>query len=58
MSLLKRATPVLGTLYLLYLASRPPPLRWLGVACLAVVLPLIAGWLLGNLAGIGPWAEE
>ncbi|WP_225333201.1 hypothetical protein [Halomicrobium urmianum] len=46
-----------GTLYLVWLALRPPPARWVGLACLAVVVPLVIGWLLGNLAGVGPWAD-
>jgi hypothetical protein len=58
MSLLQRALPLVGTLYLFYLALQPPPLRWIGLICLAVVTPLIIGWLLGNLAGIGPWASD
>lgn len=46
-----------GTLYLGYLATRPPPVRWVGLACLVVVVPLVAGWLLGTVAGVGPWAD-
>jgi hypothetical protein len=52
-----RLVPVLGTIYLVYLASQPPPARWVGLGCLAIVAPLAAGWLLGRFAGIGPWAE-
>ncbi|WP_262177810.1 hypothetical protein [Haloarcula laminariae] len=52
-----RLVPVLGTVYLVYLASQPPPARWVGLACLAVVAPLAAGWLVGRFAGVGPWAE-
>ena len=58
MSLLQRALPTVGTLYLVYLALQPPPVRWVGIACLAVVLPVIAGWVLGNVFGVGPWAAE
>jgi hypothetical protein len=58
MSLLKRATPALGTLYLIYLALQPPPLRYLGLFCLAIVTPLIVGWVLGHVFGIGPWTPE
>ncbi len=47
-----------GTLYLVYLALQPPPARWVGVGCLVVVVPLIVGWLLGNVAGVGPWGED
>lgn len=46
-----------GTLYLVFLALEPPPARWIGIGCLAVVVPLLVGWLLGNLAGVGPWAD-
>jgi len=49
--------PILGTIYLLYLASQPPPARWVGLGCLAVLAPFGAGWLLGRFADIGPWAE-
>jgi len=52
-----KVVPVLGTLYLVYLASQPPPARWVGLGCLAIIAPLAAGWLLGRVAGIGPWAE-
>ncbi len=56
-SLLGRLLVPVGLLYLAYLASQPPPARWVGLACLAVLAPLLLGWLLGNLAGVGPWAE-
>jgi len=52
-----RLVPVLGTIYLVYLASQPPPARWVGLGCLAVITPLAVGWLLGRLVGVGPWAE-
>jgi len=52
-----KLVPVLGTVYLVYLASQPPPARWVGLACLAILSPFAAGWLLGRFAGIGPWAE-
>lgn len=55
---LRRLLPLAGTLYLVYLASQPPPLRWVGLGCLAVLAPFLAGWLLGNVAGIGPWASD
>ncbi|QSG14396.1 hypothetical protein [Halapricum desulfuricans] len=58
MSLLQRSLPLVGTLYLIYLALQPPPLRWIGLICLAVVTPVAVGWLLGNLFGIGPWAPD
>ena len=47
-----------GTLYLVYLAFQSPPARWVGIACLAIVVPLLVGWLLGNVAGVGPWAHS
>ena len=52
-----KLVPILGTVYLVYLASQPPPARWVGLACLAILAPFAAGWLLGRFAGIGPWAE-
>lgn len=48
--------PVVGTGYLFYLALQPPPARWVGIACLAVLTPFVAGWVLGRVAGVGPWA--
>lgn len=56
-SLLRRALPVVGTLYLVYLALQPPPVRYVGIACLAIVTPFIAGWIAGNVFGVGPWAD-
>ncbi|MFB6188761.1 MAG: hypothetical protein ABEI57_02655 [Halapricum sp.] len=58
MGLLKRALPALGTLYLVYLALQPPPVQWFGLLWLAIVTPLWIGWLLGHVAGIGPWAPD
>ncbi|MCU4719334.1 hypothetical protein [Halapricum hydrolyticum] len=58
MSLLQRSLPLVGILYLVYLVLQPPPLRWIGVICLAVVMPFAVGWLAGRLLGIGPWATE
>jgi len=52
-----KLVPVLGTVYLFYLVSQPPPARWVGLACLAVVAPFAVGWALGRFAGVGPWAE-
>lgn len=54
--LAKLLVPV-GTLYLVYLAVQPPPARWVGLACLTVVVPLLVGWLFGQV-GVGPWADE
>ena len=52
-----KLVPVLGTVYLFYLVSQPPPARWVGLVCLAVVAPFAVGWALGRFAGVGPWAE-
>lgn len=52
-----KVLPVLGTLYLGYLVSQPPPARWVGLGCLAVIAPFAAGWALGRFAGVGPWAD-
>jgi len=52
-----RLVPILGTAYLVYLASQPPPARWVGLGCLAILTPFAVGWLLGRVAGVGPWAE-
>ena len=56
-SLVREAWPPVGSLYLLYLATRPPPVRYVGIAGLAVVAPLLVGWALGTVAGVGPWAD-
>ena len=55
-SLLARFLVPAGTLYLGYLALQPPPARWVGIGCLAVVVPLLLGRLLGAVADVGPWA--
>ena len=52
-----KLVPVLGTAYLLYLVSQPPPARWVGLGCLVILAPFAVGWLLGRFAGVGPWAE-
>jgi hypothetical protein len=57
-SLLRGAWPPVGSLYLLYLATRPPPARYVGILGLVVVVPLLGGWLLGTVADVGPWAEN
>ena len=54
---LRSLWPLVGTAYLVYLAIQQPPVRWVGVLCLLVVTPLLAGWLVGNLVGVGPWAD-
>jgi len=56
-SVLGRLWPVLGTLYLVYLALQPPPVRYVGLLCLTVVAPLLCGWLAGTVLGVGPWAD-
>jgi hypothetical protein len=55
-SVLRRAWPFVGSLYLVYLALQPPPVRYVGVVGLAVVTPLLAGWVAGSVFGVGPWA--
>jgi hypothetical protein len=57
-TVLARLLIPVGTLYLASLAVQPPPARWVGLACLGVVVPLLVGRLLGTIAGIGPWADE
>ena len=56
-SVLSDAWPFLGSLYLLYLAFQAPPVRYVGIGGLAVVTPLLFGWTVGRLFGIGPWAD-
>jgi hypothetical protein len=53
-----KVVPILGTLYLVYLASQPPPARWVGLGCLAILAPFTLGWALGRFADVGPWAER
>lgn len=57
-SVLARLLPVAGTAYLVFLATQPPPARWVGLGCLAVVVPFLAGWVAGNVFGVGPWATD
>ncbi len=56
-SALRTAWPIIGSAYLLYLALQPPPVRYVGIGGLVVVTPLLFGWALGRLFGIGPWAD-
>jgi len=39
------------------LALQAPPVRYVGVGGLLVVTPLLFGWTVGRLFGIGPWAD-
>lgn len=55
-SALRDAWPVVGTLYLGYLALQPPPGRYVGVGGLVLVAPLLAGWVAGRVFGVGPWS--
>jgi len=57
-SLLARSLPLAGVAYLLFLATRPPPARWVGLGCLVVLAPFVVGWALGRFAGIGPWSDD
>jgi hypothetical protein len=54
---LRTAWPIIGSAYLVYLALQPPPVRYVGIGGLVVVTPLLIGWALGRIVGIGPWAE-
>jgi hypothetical protein len=56
-SWLRLAWPFVGTGYLAYLALQPPAARYVGAVGLAVVTPLLAGWITGRLFGVGPWAD-
>ena len=57
-SFLRDAWPFVGAAYLAYLAFRPPPVRYVGVGGLVVVTPLLFGWTVGRLFGVGPWADS
>lgn len=57
-SVLRRLLPVAGTAYLVFLASQPPPARWVGIGCLVVLSPFLAGWVLGNAFAVGPWSDD
>lgn len=56
-SILRAAWPFAGAAYLLYLALQQPPVRYVGLGGLLVVTPLLVGWIIGRLFGIGPWAR-
>jgi hypothetical protein len=57
-SLLQDAWPFLGAVYLVYLALQAPPVRYVGIGGLLIVTPLLLGWTVGRLFGIGPWAQN
>ncbi len=57
-SFISDAWPFVGALYLLYLALQAPPVRYVGIGGLVIVTPLLFGWTVGRLFGIGPWAES
>jgi len=57
-SLLARSLPLVGVAYLVFLATRPPPARWVGLGCLVVLAPFAVGWALGRFAGVGPWSDD
>lgn len=56
-SSLRRAWPFVGSLYLVYLALQRPPVRYVGIVGLAVVVPLLVGWIAGRVFDVGPWAD-
>ena len=56
-SLLARSLPLVGVAYLGYLATQPPPARWVGLGCLVVLAPFAVGWALGRFADVGPWSD-
>lgn len=53
-SVLEESWPIVGTLYL---ALQAPPIRYVGLVGLAVVTPLLAGWIVGTVFDVGPWAD-
>jgi len=56
-SILRATWPIFGSMYLLYLALQPPPVRYVGLGGLVIVTPLLFGWAIGRLFGVGPWAD-
>ncbi|MFQ3319231.1 MAG: hypothetical protein ACI8UR_002116 [Natronomonas sp.] len=50
--------PLVGTAYLIYLAIQAPPARYVGLIGLLMVTPLLVGWGVGSLFGVGPWADD
>jgi len=57
-SFITDAWPFVGALYLLYLALQAPPVRYVGIGGLVIVTPLLFGWTIGHLFGVGPWGES
>ena len=57
-SWLRVAWPFVGSLYLGYLALQAPPVRYVGVIGLVFVVPLLVGWVVGRVLGVGPWADD
>lgn len=57
-SVLEASWPIVGTLYLAYLALQTPPVRYVGLVGLAVVTPLLVGWIVGTVFDVGPWADD
>lgn len=57
-SFISATWPFVGSVYLLYLALQPPPTRYVGLLGLVIVTPLLTGWLVGRILGIGPWATS
>ncbi|MFC7027979.1 hypothetical protein ACFQJ5_10870 [Halomicroarcula sp. GCM10025324] len=55
-ALSRRVLPLVGTVYLCYLVTQPPPARWVGLVCLAVLAPFAVGWAAGRFFDVGPWA--
>ncbi len=55
---LRSMWPIVGTIYLGYLAMQAPPVRYVGIGGLVVVTPLLAGWIVGRVFGVGPWSDD
>lgn len=56
--MLAQSWPIVGSLYLTYLALQAPPVRYVGIGGLVVVTPLLVGWVAGRLFDVGPWADD
>lgn len=55
---LERSWPLVGSLYLVYLALQAPPIRYVGIGGLVIVTPLLVGWFVGVVLGVGPWSDD